>query len=193
MNKKIKSVAVYCGHQPGNRPEYMHTAKKIGELLAKNDMTLVYGGSNAGLMGAVASSALENGGHILGISTPEVVALQEPALDGIDVEIVDGLAARKQKMFDLADAFVILPGGIGTLDEMTDILTKQQIRESCKPIYIMNVAHYWEQLDRFMIVMREEGFTPGVANYNVHVMTSPEELIEKLINSDDFFPTCQAL
>lgn len=188
MNKKIKSVAVYCGHQPGNRPEYMQSAHKIGELLAKNNLTLIYGGSNAGLMGAVATGSLENGGHILGISTPEVVALQEPTLDGIDVKIVDGLSKRKQEMYDLADAFVILPGGIGTLDEMTDILTKQQVGESCKPIYIMNIANYWEKLDAFMMVMRTEGFTPGVNVYNVHVINTPEELIEKLINGDDFVP-----
>ena len=120
MNQKIKSVAVYCGHQPGNNPEFLRDAKRVGELLARNKFTLVFGGGNVGLMGAVASAALENGGEVIGISTTHVVSLQEPAHEDINVKIVDGLSTRKQEMYDLSDAFVILPGGIGTLDEMTE-------------------------------------------------------------------------
>lgn len=192
MNKKIKSVAVYCGHQSGNNPEFIRDAKKIGELLARNKMTLVFGGGNVGLMGAVASAALDNGGNVVGITTTHVVSLQEPAHEGVDVKIVDGLSTRKQEMYDLSDAFVILPGGVGTLDEMTDIMTKQQVGESCKPIFMMNTANYWEIFGKLLVQMQTEGFMPNPEDYNVHVVNTPEELIEKLNNSDQFFTKCKS-
>ncbi len=189
-NKKIKTVAVYCGHQFGNNPEYADDAKLVGELLAKNNMTLVFGGGNVGLMGTVASAVIENNGKAIGISTKHVASLQEPAHKDIDVKIVDGLSARKEEMFELADAFVILPGGIGTLDEMTDIMTKHQVKESCKPIYILNTANYWEKFDAFLAFMRSEGFVPNPCTYNICVVNTPEELIEKLLKGNDFIATC---
>ena len=193
MNKKIKAVAVYCGHQLGNNPEYARDARKIGELLARNKITLVFGGGNVGLMGTVASAAVENGGEVIGISTTHVLSLQEPALKDINVRVVDGLSTRKEEMFDLSDAFVILPGGVGTLDEMTDIMTKQQVGESCKPIYMMNTAKYWEIFGQVMVHMQDEGFMPSADYYNLHVVNSPEELIKKLVDGDDFVTSCRAL
>ena len=192
MDNKIKSVAVYCGHQAGNNPEYLRDAQKVGELLARNKITLVFGGGNVGLMGAVAGAALENGGEIIGISTTHVLSLQEPALDGINVKVVDGLSTRKQEMYDLSDAFVILPGGMGTLDEMTDIMTKQQVGESCKPIYMMNTAKYWEFFGGVMTHMQDEGFIPNPGDYNIHIVNSPKELMDDLNNSDRFFTKCKA-
>ncbi len=191
MKKKIKAVAVYCGHQFGNNPEYAKDASKVGELLARNKITLVFGGGNVGLMGTVASAAVDNGGEVIGISTTHVVSLQEPAHKDIDVKIVDGLSARKEEMFELSDAFVILPGGIGTLDEMTDIMTKQQVGESCKPIYMLNTAKYWEIFGQVMVHMQAEGFMASVDDYNLHVVNSPEELIKKLTDSDDFVTACK--
>lgn len=193
MTQTIKSVAVYCGHQFGNNPEYARDAKKIGELLARNKITLVFGGGNVGLMGTVAESALENGGQVIGISTTHVMSLQEPVHEEIDVKIVDGLSTRKQEMFDLSDAFIILPGGIGTLDEMTDIMTKQQVGESCKPILMMNTAKYWEIFGQIMTHMQVEGFMPDANAYNLHVVNTPEELIEKLVNNDGLVTTCNAM
>ncbi len=190
MVKKIKSVAVYCGHEMGNNPEFERDAKKIGELLAKNKITLVFGGGNVGLMGAASSAALDNGGKVIGISTTHVVSLQEPAHKDIDVKIVDGLSVRKQEMYDLSDAFIILPGGMGTLDEMTDIMTKQQVGESCKPILLMNTAKYWEIFGQVMVHMQNEGFMPDASAYNLHVINTPEEIIEKLINDEDLVPAC---
>lgn len=192
MDRKIKSVAVYCGHQPGTNPEYIRDAQRIGELLARNKITLVFGGGNVGLMGAVATAALDNGGNVIGISTKHVVSLQEPALEGIEVRIVDGLSTRKQEMYDLSDAFVILPGGMGTLDEMTDIMTKQQVGESCKPIFLMNTAKYWEFFGEVMVHMQMAGFIPNPEDYNIHAVNSPEELIDNLINGDRFFTKCKA-
>ena len=186
MDRKIKSVAVYCGHQLGNNPEYARDAHKIGELLARNKITLVFGGGGVGLMETVASAAVENGGRVIGITTTHVISIQEPVHKDIDVKVVDGLSTRKEQMFDLSDAFVILPGGIGTLDEMTDIMTKQQVGESHKPIYMMNTAKYWEIFGQVMTHMQSEGFMPNADAYNLHVVNTPEELIKKLINGDDF-------
>ena len=185
MNGKIKSVAVYCGHQLGHNPEYARDARRVGELLARNKITLVFGGGKFGLMGTVASAALENGGNVIGITTPHVVSLQEPIHKGINVKIVDGLSTRKEEMFDLSDAFVILPGGIGTLDEMTDIMTKQQVGESHKPIYMLNTAKYWKVFGQIMFHMQNEGFMKNPNDYHLHVVNTPEELIEKLVNGDD--------
>lgn len=193
MNKKIKSVAVYCGHQPGNNPEFTKDAKLLGELLARNKFTLVFGGGNVGLMGTVSTAALDNGGQVIGISTTHVVSLQEPAHESIDVKIVDGLSTRKQEMYDLSDAFVILPGGIGTLDELTDIMTKQQVGESCKPIFMMNTAKYWEIFGEVMVHMQQEGFMTSMDDYNLHVVNTPEELINNLKDGDRFFTKCKSL
>ena len=190
MANKIKSVAVYCGHEFGNNPAYVRDARKVGELLARNKITMVFGGGNVGLMGTVAESALQNGGEVIGISTQHVISKQEPAHDGLDVKIVDGLSTRKEEMFELSDAFVILPGGIGTLDEMTDIMTKQQVGESCKPIIIVNTAKYWEFFGQIITHMEQEGFIKKVSDYNIIVVNTPEEMIDKLFNSDDFSTTC---
>ena len=190
MNKKIKTVAVYCGHQFGTNPEFARDAQKIGELLARNKMTLVFGGGNVGLMGTVASAALDNGGKVIGITTKHVVSLQEPAHEEIKVKVVSGLSTRKEQMFKLSDAFVILPGGIGTLDEMTDIMTKQQVGETHKPIYIVNTAKYWEIFGQFMVQMQTEGLLKSADEYNLHVISTPDELINRLINCDDFVATC---
>lgn len=190
MVNKIKSVAVYCGHQFGNDPKYADDARRVGELLARNKITLVFGGGNVGLMGTVSNAALENGGEVIGITTTHVASLQEPIINTVNVKIVDGLSTRKEEMFDLSDAFVILPGGIGTLDEMTDIMTKQQVGESCKPIYMMNTAKYWEIFGQVMIHMQDEGFMPNADAYNLHVVNSPEELIKRLIDGNDLVTTC---
>jgi len=193
MNKKIKSVAVYCGHQSGANPEYLRDAKKIGEMLARNKITLVFGGGNVGLMGAVATSALDNGGKVIGISTTHVLSLQEPAHEGIAIRVVDGLSTRKQEMYDLSDAFIILPGGMGTLDEMTDIMTKQQVGESCKPIFLMNTAKYWEVFGAVVAHMQDEGFLSSPDDYNIHIVNSVEELAKNLNDSDRFFTKCKAV
>jgi hypothetical protein len=193
MTNKIKSVAVYCGHEFGNNPEYARDARKIGELLARNKITMVFGGGDVGLMGTTAESALENGGEVIGISTQHVMSKNEPLHEGINVKVVDGLSTRRQEMFELSDAFIILPGGMGTLDEMTDILTKQQIGESCKPIFIMNTAKYWEFFGKLIVYMDQEGFVENMSDYNIIVANTPTELIEKLLDSDNLVTSCKAL
>lgn len=183
MAGKLKSIAVYCGHQFGNNPEFAHDAAKIGEMLAKNNIRVVFGGGNVGLMGTVANAALAAGGHVTGISTHDVVAKQEPMHDNLDCfEIVDGVNERKQKMFDLSDAFIILPGGTGTLNELTDIMTMQQIGETTKPLFFMNTLYFWAPFARLLVHMKQRGFFVHPEDYNMHGAQTPEELMEKVLN-----------
>ena len=180
---KLKSIAVYCGHQYGTKPEYARDAAKIGAMLAQNGIRMVFGGGNVGLMGTVASAALEHGGHVTGITTHDVVAKQEPMHEGIDAfEIVDGVNERKQKMFELSDGFIILPGGTGTLNELTDIMTMQQIGETNKPLFFMNTENFWGPFARLLVHMKRAGFFVHPEDYNLHGARTAEELMEKVLN-----------
>lgn len=178
---KRRSMAVYCGHQFGTNPEFERDAKKMGRLMAENGIRLVFGGGNVGLMGTVASSMVDNGGAVVGVSTRHVIARQEPLHEGIESEIVDGVNERKQRMFELSDAFCILPGGIGTLNELTDILTMQQVGESKKPVYFVNTAKYWNIFGRVMVHMQHGGFIADMREYNMKVFDSPEEVVKEYI------------
>lgn len=186
MSHKLKSIAVYCGHQFGTRPEFARDAEKIGTMLAQNGINLVFGGGNVGLMGTVASAALRAGGHVTGISTRDVIARQEPMHNEIQAfEVVDGVNERKQRMFDLSDAFIILPGGTGTLNELTDVMTMQQIGETNKPLFFMNTDHFWGPFGRLLIHMKNCGFFVRPQDYNMHSATTPEELMVKVLNYGD--------
>lgn len=178
---KLKSLAVYCGHEFGTNPQFEQDAIRIGELLAENNIRMIFGGGNAGLMGAVATAAQENGAEIIGITTRNVVAKQEPAKSGINLDIVYGVNERKQRMYELSDGFIILPGGVGTLNEFTDILTMQQIGESTKPLFFLNTGNFWEPFERFFANMQKCGFIENPEYYHVHVADKPDELFEIIL------------
>jgi uncharacterized protein (TIGR00730 family) len=182
MKRKIKTVAVYCGHEFGINPAFVRDAGLMGELIAKNGLNMVFGGGDVGLMGTVASAALNNGAHVIGVSTEYVIAKQEPAHEKIDVKIVHGVNERKQKMFELSDAFIIMPGGIGTLNEATDILTMQQIGETKKPIFLLNTSNFWEPLNVLMLSMRRNGFIDDWDDYIVYIGDTPEEIMNNILN-----------
>lgn len=183
MSGKLKSMAVYCGHQFGNSPVFARDAAKIGEMLAKNNIQMVFGGGNVGLMGTAANAALAAGGRVIGITTYDVVAKQEPLHDNLHgFEIVRGVNERKQKMFDLSDGFIILPGGTGTLNELTDIMTMQQIGETTKPLFFMNTNDFWGPFARLLVHMRRSGFFVRPEDYNMYGATTPEELMELVLD-----------
>ena len=182
MKTNLQSVAVYCGHQFGADPEFARAATKIGEMLARNKIKLVFGGGDVGLMGTVATAAIKNGGQVVGVSTRHVVAKQEPAHKDIDVQIVEGVNERKQKMFDLSDAFIIMPGGIGTLNELTDVMTMQQIGESKKPLFFLNTNKFWGPFGRLFTHMQECGFIESLDDYNIHSADTPEDLINLILS-----------
>ena len=136
----IQSVAVFCGSNPGDDPVFRRAAEALGDGLARNGMTLVYGGGRVGLMGAVADAALKAGGHVIGV-IPEFLTRREVAHPGVSELIVtDSMHTRKTRMFELADAFVSMPGGLGTFDETIEIITWRQLRLHDKPMLICDIA-----------------------------------------------------
>ena len=180
MAKKLKSIAVYCGHQFGMDPQFAKDAYAVGEMLAKNGIRMVFGGGNVGLMGTVANGALDNGGVVKGVSTDDVIALQEPAHDGAEMQIVSGVNERKQLMYEMSDAFIILPGGIGTLNELSDIMTMQQIGETDKPLFFLNVNNFWNPLSELIKHMMDNGFVVKTDNYHFYAASTVEELTKQI-------------
>ena len=181
MSSELKSIAVYCGHQMGKDPQFKRDAAAVGRMLAKNGIRMVFGGGDVGLMGTVATAALKNGGEVIGVSTDDVIAMQEPAHEEIEVQVVDGVNERKQIMFDASDAFIILPGGIGTLNELSDILTMQQIGETGKPLFFLNTNGFWNPLTRLMKHMKKNGFIVKTDNYNIFSADTVAELKKQLL------------
>src|SRR3984893_9263782 len=162
MNKpnmnKIKTVCVYCGSGPGTNPRFVEAATALGKAFAENGIGLVYGGGSIGLMGAVATSTLDHGGTVTGI-IPDFLTKRENALARAQELIVThDMHERKRLMFDRSDAFVALPGGIGTLEELVEQLTWQQLGRHSKPILLANIEHFWEPLLELFAHMRATAF-----------------------------------
>src|ERR1700681_1290535 len=158
---KIKSICVYCGSGPGTNPAFMEAARRFGRILAENRIALVYGGGSAGLMGACAEAVLDHGGFVTGI-IPEFLTDREHMLMRAQERIITrDLHERKRLMFERADAFVALPGGIGTLEELVEQLTWAQLGRHRKPILIANINGYWDPLLTLIDHMRAQQFLPG--------------------------------
>jgi uncharacterized protein (TIGR00730 family) len=155
---KIKTVCVYCGSGPGTNPLFIESAKAFGKALAESGIRLVYGGGSLGIMGAVASSVLDHGGKVTGI-IPDFLKLRENALKRVQEMIVTpDMHERKRLMFEHSDAFVALPGGIGTLEELVEQLTWQQLGRHSKPVLLANIDGFWEPLFALLSHMRETEF-----------------------------------
>ena len=155
---KVKRVAVYCGSAPGSNPAYLAEAKALGEALARARLGMVYGGASVGLMGAVADAALAGGAEVIGV-LPEILSGSEIAHRGLTrLEMVPTMHERKARMVKLADAFLMLPGGYGTLDEMMEIVTWKQLRLHAKPCVLINTHGYWDPLLAFLDRAVEAGF-----------------------------------
>jgi uncharacterized protein (TIGR00730 family) len=155
---KIKTICVYCGSGPGTNPRFVEAAKAFGKILADNGIRLVYGGGSIGLMGAVATSTLDHGGTVTGI-IPDFLTIRENALKRVQELIVTpDMHERKRLMFENSDAFVALPGGVGTLEELVEQLTWQQLGRHSKPVLIANIEGFWEPLLSLLSHMRATQF-----------------------------------
>ncbi|AQS85673.1 MAG: TIGR00730 family Rossman fold protein [Acetobacter aceti] len=160
MSARINAAAVFCGSRFGNMSAYKETAEAVGAGLAQAGIHLVYGGGYVGLMGAVADSAIQAGGRVTGI-IPEFLESREVMHRGVtELIVTDSMHTRKQKMFSLADAFLILPGGFGTFDELMEILTWKQLQLHSKPILFVNIAN-WAQA---VLAMLDEAVSQGFAS-----------------------------
>ena len=178
--QQITSVAVFCGASPGEADVYAQAATSLGRGLAQAGIRLVYGGGRIGLMGAVADGALESGGRVIGV-IPEFLTKWEVAHDGVDEMIVtDSMHSRKQRMFELSDAFVVFAGGLGTMDEAFEILTWRQLRLHDKPILICDVAGSAGPLIGLIEAIIESGFARPEARALYEVIEGVPELIARL-------------
>jgi len=172
---RVHSVCVFCGSRIGNDPAHKVAAETAGRAIAENGSRLIYGGGGVGLMCATADAALSAGGAVIGV-IPEFLESRETGHEGLDDLIVtDGMHDRKQIMFNLADAFLILPGGVGTMDETMEILTWKQLGSHSKPIVLVDLGGYWRPLIAAMQQAVDHGFMGEETIALLDIVDSVEE------------------
>ncbi len=173
----IQSLAVFCGSKSGNNPRFEAQATALGKLLAERQIRLIYGGGNKGLMGAVANAVLENGGMVTGI-IPKILTEWEHQHEGItELIVVEDMHVRKRMLYEKCDAAIILPGGFGTLDELFEMLTWNQLNIHNKRIFVLNTAGFYDELLGHMRVMQNEGFLYDRIGDRITVIADVEELV----------------
>lgn len=188
---EIKNVCVYCGSSSRVDDAYKNAATSLGKLIASEGWGVVYGGGRVGLMGLVADSALENGAPVIGIIPEHIQEREVEHTDLTELHIVDTMHVRKQMMVDKSQAFVILPGGLGTLDELFELLTWKQLGLHDKPIVIVNLNGYWSKLIESVKNIAGEGFMREEDLGLFIVVDAPEDVPEALKNAptEKFDPT----
>lgn len=176
----LKAVCVFCGSQPGRRIEYVDAAREMARLLAQNGIELVYGGGHVGLMGALADEALARGGRVTGV-IPEHLMRPEVAHQGLtELIVVDSMHTRKRTMAARSDAFVVLPGGFGTFEEMFEMLTWLQLQLQMKPVGLINVDGYFDSLLEFLKYAGDEGFIRSEHQNLLLVENTAAQLLARL-------------
>lgn len=176
----LKTVCVYCGSGPGTNPRFIEGAKALGRALAENNVRLVYGGGSLGMMGAVATSVLDHGGSVTGI-IPDFLRMRENALTRVqEMVVTPDMHERKRLMFERSDAFVALPGGVGTLEELVEQLTWKQLGRHAKPVLLANIDNFWEPLFSLLSHMRQTEFIRAGLNVDILMADRVEDILPKL-------------
>lgn len=177
---RIESVCVYCGSSKGADPLFAAEARRLGEILASNDIRLVYGGGGVGLMAEVATAVAMNGGAVTGI-IPQFLISRERAFDhAAEIIVTEDMHERKKLMFERADAFVALPGGVGTLEELVEQLTWAQLGRHKKPILVANIAGFWDPLLALIDHMRDSAFIRAATPVDVLVANRIDDILPML-------------
>ena len=177
----IRSVCVYCGSSDGGDPRFGEAAEALGKALAAEGISLVYGGGGHGLMGRLARATLSNGGFVTGIIPNFLVRKEHALTDAQEMLVVENMHERKQAMFERADAFVALPGGLGTLEELVEQLTWAQLGRHKKPILIANLKNFWDPLLALITHMRGLGYVPAPSQrVDYLVADRVEDILPKL-------------
>jgi uncharacterized protein (TIGR00730 family) len=177
---KIKTICVYCGSGPGSNPRFIEAAIALGKVLAENRIRLVYGGGSIGLMGALATSVLDHGGTVTGI-IPDFLTSRENALTRAqELVVTPDMHERKRLMFERSDAFVALPGGVGTLEELVEQLTWKQLGRHTKPILLANIDGFWEPLLALLAHMRATQFIRPTLAVDVLKAERVEDILPRL-------------
>jgi uncharacterized protein (TIGR00730 family) len=180
----MKSICVYCGSADHVHPDYLLAARRMGETLARRGLTLIYGGGRTGLMGALADGVLESGGHVIGVI---VESMNTPALahPGVTrMEVTPLIHQRKARMYELADAYIALPGGYGTLDELFETLTWAQIGVHAKPVGLLNVSGYFDPLLAMLDRAEKEGFVFPEHRQSLLCASDPGALLDAMKNHE---------
>ena len=176
----IRSIAVFCGSKSGNNPLFEAHTRELGHLLAANSITIIYGGGNKGLMAAVANAALEKKGKVIGI-IPKILSSLEHQHDGLtELLVVETIHIRKQLLYEKCDAAIILPGGYGTLDEVFEMLTWNQLNIHAKQIFFMNSDGFYDHLIAHITKMHDENFLYDHPQENMTILTKPADLLQYL-------------
>jgi len=181
----IKTVAVYCGSNTGREETYLRAAAELGSVLASRGIKIVFGGTHKGLMGALADAALAGGGHVTGVITERLKAKGHTHSGLNAIETLPTMQARKKRMIALADAFIALPGGVGTLEEFMEVWTLNQLGEIAKPAGLFDVNGYYQPLMAMVDHMIAEAFLPAAHRDAIVVEAKPDALISGLV---DFIP-----
>lgn len=184
--KSNQSLCVYCGSSSGDDPDFKIAARSLGKQLALHNHRLVYGGGDKGLMGALAESVLEHGGEVLGI-IPEFLLISEQGqqaenIAGAEMVVVPDMHTRKRMMFEESDAFLAMPGGIGTLEELVEVLTWAQLGRHQKPVGLLNINDFWSPYVELVAHMRDAGFLHNPDQAMPHTFTEPEQVIAGLFS-----------
>jgi uncharacterized protein (TIGR00730 family) len=176
----IKSLCVYCGSARGASPRYVAAARELGEALAERGIRLVYGGARIGMMGEAADTVMKNGGEVIGV-IPEHLQSSEVGHSGItELKVVESMHVRKKLMFDLSDAFAVLPGGFGTLDELFEIITWRMLSLHSKPIVVVNIDGYWDPFQTLIDHLISKGFAREASRQHFSVVNSVGRLFDIL-------------
>ncbi len=185
---QIKSICIYCGSQPGNEPEFKEAAIALGAKLAENNIRLVYGGGSRGIMGAISKSVQDNGGEVFGI-IPDFLLPKEGEWDRsankLEIVITKNMHERKQKMFEESDAFIALPGGIGTLEEIVEIITWAQLGRHEKPIAFLNTNGFWNPMLELIEHMKTAGFIHTANKVQPIVIEQAQDVVKILQTNSD--------
>jgi uncharacterized protein (TIGR00730 family) len=182
MTKTINSICVFCGSSAGSREEYSAKARDLGLLFVEKNISMVYGGSNVGLMRIIADTMMEAGGKVIGVM-PHNLIEREVAHKGIsEFHVVKTMSERKAVMDDLSDAFIAMPGGIGTLDEIFEVMSWNQLDLITKPAALFNVLGYWDQLLSFLDHSVDQRFVKAEHRMNLIAESDEKKLLDKILN-----------
>ena len=180
----MKNISIFCGAHEGKNPKYAQSAKIISEAIAKKGINVVFGGGNVGLMKIISDTALDNGVDVLGISLKSLHALElaNPRLN--EIVVTDTLLDRKDEFMSRSDAFIVLPGGVGSLDELAEIMASNQLGIINKPVGILNTEGYYDYLLKWFDKAVEEGFISSANLKELLVSDNPEELVDLVVNHE---------